>query len=659
MAKIVLTDQTNTYNATSINEQLSRIEAEFQDKVLYRNNPVGESNVMESSLDMNSKRVLNLPEPLTDNEAARLVDVRNATAGAAANLISFTPGATLAGTNVQAALTEAAADAEANRVALAASSGASLVGWIRNAVGAVSTTLNKLLGWREFTVFEFMTAAEIADVQGYTFGIDVTAKVQAAWNAAHAAKCNCFNPAGGYLHTGLVVPGTVDGAGTDDRGKGIRIYGQATGEPFVHTNTGGTVFKSVTDAVSLTDILGTAASSNGTVEIDHIRWDGTTTTVPVVKLQSFYGLSSFHHNVIYQRGNGDGFEAGWGATVEVHNNYCMNADFATFGIGAARTGTGFKWVPTADNGLVAFRKNTSRGWLTAYVLGGGAGAAYSGSIEKCESSVVYNGIILNANADKSVISGCYFESGDGGIGIQNLGDYNTIENNLIFPGFAKAIEDTGTANKGSLIQGNLISSGAKVNGIGVDITSSAAAGGNSKNVINNTIVYTSGTEGVNGIKLSGTAPRVNIMGNAFDPKEAWTGAGTVKINDASSAGTFGFTTKTNGAHEIPTISNGAIALFRGAPALTQADVAANVLTIPEAGSYFVVSATAAATVNSLNVGTTAGRFIILRATTANMTFADTANIFLNGAFTGPGTLTLFVDISGANTFAYEVSRTVF
>jgi len=60
MAKIVLNDLTNTYNPTSINENFARIESEFQDKVLYRNNPFGEANTLESDIDANSKSIYNI-----------------------------------------------------------------------------------------------------------------------------------------------------------------------------------------------------------------------------------------------------------------------------------------------------------------------------------------------------------------------------------------------------------------------------------------------------------------------------------------------------------------------------------------------------------------------------------------------------------------------
>lgn len=112
MAKIVLTDQTATYDNVSINEQFTKLEDEFQNKVLYRNNPTGEPNTMENSLDMNGKRILNLAAPASPNEAARLQDVQNAIAGqATASLTAFTPSGTISATTVQAAIEEVAAEA--------------------------------------------------------------------------------------------------------------------------------------------------------------------------------------------------------------------------------------------------------------------------------------------------------------------------------------------------------------------------------------------------------------------------------------------------------------------------------------------------------------------------------------------------------------------
>lgn len=89
LAKITLNDVQSIYDLTTLNEDFNSIESEFQDKVLYRDNPTGEPNQMEQELDMNSNRLVNLPEPLTNSEAARLVDVQNSLAGGSANLITY------------------------------------------------------------------------------------------------------------------------------------------------------------------------------------------------------------------------------------------------------------------------------------------------------------------------------------------------------------------------------------------------------------------------------------------------------------------------------------------------------------------------------------------------------------------------------------------
>ena len=522
---------------------------------------------------------------------------------------------------------------------------------------SLTKVTNSMIRSAPVNVLDYMTDAQITAVQAYTFVTDVTAACQLALNDAFAANLNCYFPAGGYLNTGLFVPGRVSSP-TDDRGKAFRIYGQGTGEAFVLTNLGGTVFKSITNAPVLQDYLDTDPSSNGSVEIDHIRFDGTSTT-PVVKLQSFFGMAHMHDCVVFQRGVGDGIFCSAGATGTIERVYSFNKDWATYALGAARVGVGFNIAPSYDQGLLKISKCTSRGWLTSYNIGGGLGTAISYLIDHCECSVVRNGIIFAINTNKCVASNCYVEGGDGGVGVNNLGNYNTIRDNLFFAGFAIGIQDLSTSNIGTLIEGNTISIGATVSGKGVAITSSASFGGYNKNVLNNSIAFTDGTAGVYGIELSGTDPRINILGNSFDPRGNWTGASSNKILDLSSNGVYGIIQKQLGEFEIPVLSHGAISVEQGPSALTQADVSANVLTIPTVGSYFLCNATSAATVQSISAGVTPGRVVVFRTQTANMTFQDTAFILLNGNFTGPGTLTLMIDRVGGTNYAYEIARTVF
>lgn len=60
--KISLNKPASGYNLAAIVENFTRLEEELQNKVLYRNNPVGEPNTMESDLDMNGKRIYNVAE---------------------------------------------------------------------------------------------------------------------------------------------------------------------------------------------------------------------------------------------------------------------------------------------------------------------------------------------------------------------------------------------------------------------------------------------------------------------------------------------------------------------------------------------------------------------------------------------------------------------
>ena len=60
--KISLNKPASGYNLAAIVENFTKLEEEFQNKVLYRNNPVGEPNTMESDLDMNGKRIYNVSE---------------------------------------------------------------------------------------------------------------------------------------------------------------------------------------------------------------------------------------------------------------------------------------------------------------------------------------------------------------------------------------------------------------------------------------------------------------------------------------------------------------------------------------------------------------------------------------------------------------------
>lgn len=506
------------------------------------------------------------------------------------------------------------------------------------------------------SAWDFMTAAQIEEAQAYTFATNMTAVLQAAMDAAWAANTDLFIPAGGYKVTGLTLPGTDGNGGTKDwRNRAFKMYGQGSGELFARAKTAGTIIYSVTDAPILADILGLAVSSNGMNEISYIRFEGSSTT-PVILLQSFYGQSSIHHCNIYQASTGDGLKITYAATVWVHDCWALNKDWNTYKLGARRTGVGFNFPLIKDSGLVTFTKCTSRGWSTGYQIGGGAGVPYSPTVEKCECSVTHNGIIVNGTV-KAVIDSNYMEGGDDGIGVLDNGTNSVISNNLIFSGYAVGIDASSTTKNGSLITGNTIGIAARANSIGIKIDVTASAGG--KAALGNTISYALGTVGVVGIALTGASAKINLVGNNFDPAVAWTGAGSSKITDTT-LNSFGVTTAMNGDREFPHLSQGMVSLGMQQAAFTQADVVANVLTL-QGGSYFVCSATGAASVQRISAGNEKGRLVVFRTTTGSMTFQNSAYIktAAGANFTGPGTITFLIDRTSGFNYAYEVARTTF
>jgi hypothetical protein len=60
MAKVTLSDITSGYaSVSSLNATFNAIEDEFNNNVLYRDNPSGEPNTMENDLDLNNNDILN------------------------------------------------------------------------------------------------------------------------------------------------------------------------------------------------------------------------------------------------------------------------------------------------------------------------------------------------------------------------------------------------------------------------------------------------------------------------------------------------------------------------------------------------------------------------------------------------------------------------
>lgn len=81
MSKIVVSPGQGRDATTQLNANIQKIVDELNDKVLYRDNPVGEPNEMKNVLDMNGNSIYNLPLPALDHEPARLIDLLNREVG--------------------------------------------------------------------------------------------------------------------------------------------------------------------------------------------------------------------------------------------------------------------------------------------------------------------------------------------------------------------------------------------------------------------------------------------------------------------------------------------------------------------------------------------------------------------------------------------------
>lgn len=72
MSKVILPDITSGYNLSAINANFQKIEDELNNKVLYRQIQDGEPNAMSENIDMNSNRIINLPDAISESEPITL-----------------------------------------------------------------------------------------------------------------------------------------------------------------------------------------------------------------------------------------------------------------------------------------------------------------------------------------------------------------------------------------------------------------------------------------------------------------------------------------------------------------------------------------------------------------------------------------------------------
>ncbi len=105
--------------------------------------------------------------------------------------------------------------------------GSALIGWLRSVSGTVATTVREWLGWQDVDPFEFMSAAQRADVIAGTSTLDVSA----AWQA-------CITAAAGKpirMRAGVHRIGTPLTYTTSGESPGLKIRGDGVAKAFFDT----------------------------------------------------------------------------------------------------------------------------------------------------------------------------------------------------------------------------------------------------------------------------------------------------------------------------------------------------------------------------------------------------------------------------------------
>lgn len=317
MAKLTLNDIVNTYNVALINSNFTKIEDEFQNKVLYRDNPSGEPNSMASSIDMNGNRILNLPAPQSMNEPARLADVSGL-----GDITALVQQAEQAADS--ALVSEQAAQAYAGQAAASAAGAASAAisaqTFAEGLIGSSTTSSDYTLGTKvfvtqtgkQFNPGQFITITDattptsfmLAQVLSYS-GANLTVDVQVAngtgtWAAWNISVSGVRGPQGA---TGATGPTGPAGSALTVKDEGVTLTTATTDMDFVGagvtaTNVGGVVTVTIpgatgtaitvkdegtnlTTALASVDFVGagvtaTTVGNDVTVNIPGVNLTGTT-----------------------------------------------------------------------------------------------------------------------------------------------------------------------------------------------------------------------------------------------------------------------------------------------------------------------------------------------------------------------------------------------
>jgi hypothetical protein len=444
--------------------------------------------------------------------------------------------------------------------------------------------------------WRFLNAAQLSDVQGFTFLQDCTTALQNWLDCAYVGNIKAYLPAGGYLISSTLTINhgyTIDGI--DYRGRRLTVYGDGAGSVQARSVMRTSVLQGNGNFTLLrwNQYLGVGTDSQP-YEITGIRFEqlSGSCTVAVVQLDVLGYFSWFHDCEIWQAGSGDGLrllqltqavierctiqnrdwvaETPWNSTTayvvgnqviqgrQLYSCITANTNNAPPNAGYwspfSRVGVGVDIFGQYNAGLGTVRNVSVRGFEFGFLQGAVSTGILQGvSYVECDVSNVLYGIwISNYTSgqvyyqDNARIERCYFEGCEGDC----IVDYgtNTIVRDcvLVTAPYVTAIDGSLSAG-GSVYSSNEIAMGTQyVNNVAQGITASvgiyvAPSSTNPVTIVNNSFdwAWSGGSlAGCCAIKIgAGVDPYVTMSGNTFSPVTQWTGgAGTQTIIDNSTTG---------------------------------------------------------------------------------------------------------------------------
>ncbi len=211
MSKIVLNDVTNLNTLSVINDNFDKIELEFQNKALYRNNPDGEPNALQNDIDANGNSIYNVQDltiqggftvngqdvgeyigqaadAATDAQASATAAANSATA-AGASASSAATSATSAVSSASTATTKASeASTSATNAASSATAAASSASTATTQAGIATTKASEASTSASNAATSETNAAASASTATTQAGIATTKASEAATSASNASS---------------------------------------------------------------------------------------------------------------------------------------------------------------------------------------------------------------------------------------------------------------------------------------------------------------------------------------------------------------------------------------------------------------------------------------------------------------------------------------